>query len=312
MSLQGNPFAALSVENVQAVESSPAIIPTDRGMMFFDFETVPDESKWPRPSETDIPKPEFDPYASDFESLDVAGFFKVNSTAAAVTATLKANKYSQTQLLDLRSFEQSQPGKSGNRSTVLKAIAAELEYGDKIVADWETEFKTAFDKWKKECSVNPIKARICAFGWAIGATGEVHRMTARSDDDERAICEKFWELVRNGRQRCGYNIFNFDDLLIGIRSLILGVTPSIKLQRKKFANDQAVDLMVRLFPSGNASKCKDVCYSLGIDIPAGDMEGSQVFDLFEDGDMDAIGGYVASDVAVERELYFKLCEVFAG
>ena len=307
----GNPFAALSVDVEKTVEVKVAN-PTDRGMMFFDFETVPDESKWPRPTEAEFPKPEFDPYSSDFESLDAAAFFKANSTAAAVTAALKGSKYSQSQLLELQEYEKGQPGKSGNRSTVLKAISAELDYGDKVMAQWESEFLNAFGKWKKECSVNPIKARICAFGWGIGSTGEIQRMTARTDDDERLICEKFWELVRNGRQRCGYNIFNFDDLLIGIRSLILGVSPSIKLQRKKFANDQAVDLMVRLFPSGNASKCKDVCYSLGIEIPTGDMEGSQVFDLFEAGDMEAIGDYVASDVHVERELYFKLCEVFAG
>lgn len=301
----GNPFSALSSP---AAAASPKSVASSRGMMFFDFETVPDEEKWPRPSEDSFPKPEYDPLATDIESLDVAGVYKQHSTAANLVAFLKSTTLSQQQLLEIRDHEKAMP--KGNRATVLKAIDASLDAGAEGLEKWETDLSDAVAAWKKECSTNPFKAKICAFGWAIGTADEVS-MTARTEQEEIAICEKFWELVANGRQRCGYNIFNFDDLLIAVRSLILGVAPSRPLQRKKFGNDQAVDLMVRLFPSGKAMKCKEVCRSLGIDPPAGDMEGSQVFDLYEAGDMETIAAYVESDVYVEREMYFKVSEVFA-
>ncbi|MCP4506862.1 MAG: hypothetical protein GY826_10770, partial [Fuerstiella sp.] len=44
--------------------------------------------------------------------------------------------------------------------------------------------------------------------------------------------------------------------------------------------------------------------------PAGEVDGSDVFDLYEAGNLKAIAEYVESDVFVERELYLLLADGF--
>lgn len=276
-----NPFADLQQKQQQRQ--------ADKSVMVFDFETVPDESRFPRPL--------FDPNATTVPSLDVSGFYSVCKTVVDITKYLSANPLSVEQYEQLRAIE-------ANADKPRKGVLEELEA-------CKTRSLAAFDEWKKECSVNPLKARIVAFGWSLGH-GEIESMTAINDEQERLICEKFWDLVRSGRRRCGYNITGFDDTLVGVRSLLLGVTPTVKLIRKKFGNHQALDLMQLLFPNSAAQKLKDVCACLKIDVPAGlEMDGSKVFELFHAGRIDEIAAYVRSDVSVERELMWRLQEVFA-
>lgn len=288
-----NPFAALSVPKPVAVAES-SVEPVARppapanAIMVFDFETVPDESRFPRPK--------FDPSASSVPMLDVEQFFTVCKTVAEVGKYLSANPLSIEQYDGLIAVER-------RSEKPRKGVVDEIEV-------CKTKVLAVFDDWKKDCSTNPLKARIVAFGWALG-TGDIESMIATNDDEERAICEKFWSLVATGRRRAGYNITGFDDALVGIRSLLLGVEPSLKLARKKYGNHQALDLMTLLFPNSTAQKLKDVCTALQIEVPAGDIDGSKVFDLYHASKLDDIASYVRSDVKVERELMWRLQSVFA-
>lgn len=285
--MSANPFDVLrQVEPVKAAEAAEVKVPAN-AIMVFDFETVPDESRFPPPKS--------DPNASTVPDLDLDQFFTICSTVADVSNYLKANRLSVEQYDRLYGIEKSGKG----RATVTRDIRAAKESA-----------MSEFTDWVKECSTNPLKARIVAFGWALG-NGPVESMIAENDDQERSICEKFWQLVRSGRRRAGYNITGFDDMLIGVRSLLLGVTPSIKLARKKYGNHQALDLMTLLFPNSSAQKLKEVCAALKIDVPAGDMDGSKVFDLYREQKWGEIANYVESDVQVERELMWKLLDVFA-
>lgn len=288
-----NPFSVLTSkpeapESTVASEQKTPPVPAN-AVMVFDFETVPDESRFPRPK--------LDPTASSVPQLDTEQFFSICGTVAQIVKYLGANPLSIEQYDALIAVEK-------RAEKPRKGVFDEIE-------DCKAKALAGFDEWKKECSVNPLKAKIVAFGWALG-NGDVESMTATNDSEERAICEKFWLLVGTGRRRAGYNITGFDDTLVAVRSLLLGVDPSIKLARKKYGNHQALDLMTLLFPNSSAQKLKDVCDCLQIAIPAGkEMDGSKVFDLYHAGEMDKIGEYVRSDVTVERELMWKLCEVFA-
>lgn len=292
-----NPFAILSRSaNASGLPESPTEttvatkppVPAN-AVMVYDFETVPDESRFPRPK--------LDPTASSVPTLDVEQFFTVCKTVTEISKYLAKNPLSTEQYDALLVVEQ-------RAEKPRKGVFDEIE-------SCKAAATSAFDDWKKDCSTNPLKARIVAFGWALG-NGEIESMTATDDSEERLICEKFWSLVGTGRRRCGYNITGFDDMLIGIRSILLGVEPSMKLARKKYGNHQAIDLMTLLFPNSTAQKLKDVCVALGIVIPAGaDMDGSKVFDLFSAGMMGEIAAYVRSDVSVERELMWRLQSVFS-
>ena len=280
---------SLDPKSTPAAPSLAKPVPANNAVMVFDFETVPDESRFPRPK--------FDPDATLVPDLQINGFFGIVKTVPELTAYLAKNPLSQEQYNALVSAENdSQKPRSGAIEALTKTRDAAIE---------------AFDVWKKEASVNPFKARIVAFGFALGSHA-VETMTATNDDEERAIVKKFYELIATGRRRAGYNILNFDDLLVTVRGMVLGVTPTVKLSRKKYGNSQALDLMQYLFPNGNAQKLKDVCAWLGITVPAGlDMDGSKVFDLYHAGQMEKIRDYVASDVCVERELMWRLLEVFS-
>lgn len=291
--MSANPFAALSSEKLTVPpklpdQPKPLPIPAN-AVMVFDFETVPDESRFQRPK--------FDPTASSVPHLETEQFFTVCKTVSEITKYLSSNPLSVAQYDAMIAVEK-------RSEKPRKGVFEEIE-------ECKAKVLSGFDEWKKECSVNPLKAKIVAFGWALG-NSPVESMTATNDDEERAICEKFWLLVSTGRRRAGYNITGFDDTLVGIRSILLGVTPSLKLARKKYGNHQALDLMTLLFPNSSAQKLKDVCAALKIEVPVGlDMDGSKVFDLYHMGKMSEIAEYVKSDVTVERELMWKLTEAFA-
>jgi len=288
-----NPFAVLpatlklDISKVVMAGGENSSRQPSSAVMVYDLETIPDESRFPRPN--------VDPTASSVPSLDVDQFFTACKTVEEVKKYLAKNPLSVVQYDGLIAVEQQS-------DKPRKGVVDEVE-------KWKSSVLSIFEDWKKECSTNPLKCRIVAFGWAIG-NAEVESMTATNDDEERAICEKFWLLVSSGRRRAGYNITGFDDAVIGIRSILLGVEPSIRLSRRKYGNTQSLDLMSLLFPNSTAQKLKEVCAALQITVPAGDMDGSKVFDLFHEGKVEDIGAYVRSDVEVERELMWRLREVF--
>ena len=256
------------------------------GFLTFDFETVPDESRFPRPEEVEI-----DEIARDFSVIVSGGASDVQDVIPAL---------SDSQLIELREAE---AGIKKPRKSVLDAIAKEQKARVEV-----------FSKWCKSCSTSPLKARICAFGFAVG-DNEPHAIISTNDDEERELLRAFWQLLNHCEIRCGYNIHAFDDPLAMFRSVIHKVESARPLSRKKFNNREAIDLQQRLFPSGlnSAESCKTVAKALGIHVPAGlDMDGSQVFPLFEAGMYDEIAEYVKSDVVVEREIYRRCGSLFGG
>lgn len=274
-----NPFENLTTDPPAITTINHPAAQRRGGTLIFDFETVPDESRFPRPVakvHTDI---------VDLEDIITGG---VPDVVKQIELGL-----SPEQLADLEKLERES---KKPRKGVLDAIASAVNASG-----------AEFAAWKKDCSVNPFAARICAFGWAVGSDSP-QSMMARTNDEERAILRKFWELIESSKKRCGYNIFGFDDMLAIVRSMLLKVQPSRPLDRRRYGNREAIDLMLTLFPASGAKPCKDVCHALGIVPPAGEMDGSKVFDLYEAGDMASIAKYVESDVAIERELLIQFGE----
>lgn len=250
------------------------------GMLFFDIETVPDESRHPRPK---MPEP-----VSMGEDLDKL-LANPKTTVDWIKDALRKNLI----LEEIEKIERHElAGK--NRVGVLDACAAARGGGN-----------PEFDEWKK-LSLNPIGCRIAALGYAVGR-GPIRSIVATTQDEERMLLFAWWQLVEGDRQHCGFNTLAFDVGVLGFRSLILGVKPSRILSRAKFNNREAIDLYQRLFPFGSPGgcDCKSICRALGIDIPVGDIDGSRVLDLWDVADWEGIGRYVESDVIIERELFYR-------
>jgi hypothetical protein len=259
-------------EPIPDIESSPSVNP---GSLFvYDLETVPDETRYPRPAEVDRPA----------RKMDVPGILR---TADTVKAEL-ASGLNPDQAIEL--LEEEQSGKA--RKTVIQSLRTYIDYGDAEMQAW------------KKLSVSPWQCRIVAMG-IFHVRGEPEAWIARNRDEERELLSAFWVRHEGGR-RSGYNIFGFDDLVIVARSIILGVHPGKPITLRKYGNTQGIDLMNLVCPAGTPPKLKDLAWSLGIVPPAGDVDGSMVLDMVDGGQWDQLEAYVRSDVVVEMALLRKL------
>ena len=299
-----DPFAALdsSVEDFAEALSGAAEAITTRepevvadayvssipsGSVFvFDLETVPDESRFPRPPKVEkVNRPNA---AIDLEKVIAGAIPFIKS---------KIPLLSEAQLLKLADMEEAT---AKPRAGVRDAISQQL------AIDNADDHADAMNEWKK-LSFNPFGCRIVA----LGIKSSKHRVTmlAKTDEEERELLRVLWQHIARFKTRCGYNITNFDDAVLVMRSMLLGVDASERICRKKFGDRASIDLMTCLFPAGPAQKLKEVCRMIGIVPPVGyEMSGDKVFDLTESGDWDAIAAYVSSDADIEFELYQRFSE----
>lgn len=302
MSLVDDPFAALDAAKVEeqtadfAEALSEIIEPVEAekqstdvpggGVFVFDLETVPDESRFPRPMR--VEKVKRGPAAVELSKL-------VTQTVPAIKA--KIPTLSEEQLNQLTDLEN---GLAKPRSGVLDAISQQL------AIDNADDHEAAMMEWRK-LSFNPFGCRIVALG--IRSAKHHLTMLAKNDDEERDLLRVLWSHIAKFKTRCGYNITNFDDAVLVMRSMLLGVDASERISRKKYGDRASIDLMTCLFPAGPAQKLKEVCKMIGIVPPVGyEMSGDKVFDLAEAGDWNGIAAYVESDAVIEFELYRRLSE----
>lgn len=269
----------------ETLETKTIDIP--QGSVFvFDLETVPDESRFPRP--VPVEKVKRPPAAVDLVKL-------LTLTVPAIKA--KIPTLSEDQLVKLADLEN---GMAKPRSGVTDAIS------NQIAIDNADDHAATMMEWRK-LSFNPFGCRIVALG--IRSAKHHVTMLAKTDDEEREVLRVIWQHITKFKVRCGYNIRAFDDAVLIFRSMLLGIDASSRLSRKKFGDRESIDLMTSLFPAGPAQKLKEVCRMIGIVPPAGyEMSGDKVFDLVESGDWAGIAAYVESDAVIEFELYRRLSD----
>lgn len=163
---------------------------------------------------------------------------------------------------------------------------------------------TAEADFIKKLSVNPHYCKIAALGMAAGNSEAVGFI-----GDERTMLQEFWLMASISNPIVGFNHTNFDLPVILVRSMILGIEPTRKLDLKPWS-DSCLDLMVSLFGRGQAIKLKTLAKMLGLTVQAEGCDGSQVHKLIET-DPEAVRRYVASDVELTRDLYRKMEGYFA-
>ncbi len=252
------------------------------GWFVFDLETVPDETRSPKPeAKQPEPRPEV---RCDYSEL-------LTRPIASIKPAL--SKLAEPQLRELATIEAG--GK--NRATLLSAINDEIE----ILTGCDM---SEIEEWRK-LSFNPFGCRIVAIG--VATPTAVYAEVARNLDEERAMLTKLWGFINICSTRVGYNINAFDDAVIIGRSIMLGVPTQNPLDRRRFGNREAIDLMTALFPAGQPMKLKELCRLLQIVPPAGyEMSGDKVLDYVEAGDYETVLKYVHSDAIIERELLLKI------
>jgi len=163
----------------------------------------------------------------------------------------------------------------------------------------------------KLLSVTPEYCKIAALGWAqmeeapqAMVLGEEYREDAGRLVTEAEILEQFWWVVEKCSPIVGYNLLHFDLPVVFIRSAILGVEPTKRLDLRTWSSD-VVDLFKVRWPTfgSGGMKLKDLARVLGIEVPCPDVDGSNVAALMAAGEFGKVAEYVCSDVVVEREVH---------
>jgi hypothetical protein len=269
------------IDVVEPRRSSPSKILTDP--FYFDLETVPDTSREkcfgldPLPEPVRLAKPK--------QSIDEV----LEGTIPSIKKVLRTAP--REWINELVEAEQS---RDKPRKGVLDAVAGTFAERESI-ADAEANRN-------KKMSVTPEFCQIVAMGFAYG-DDEPIAMIAEKPSEEVLILETFWETVYCLRAPIvGFNVLGFDLPVIFVRSALLGVKPSRKIDLKPWGTD-VYDLFKKRFPGGGGMRMKDLASYYGIEVPAGDFDGSQVSEAFEAKQFYDIAEYVKSDVMVAQHLH---------
>lgn len=278
------------------VELPQIVVPKDRPesslhrrdisrFLFVDIETIPD---WDRLHTFDLEVPGAPRKRTPAgECPDVQTF--LGKTLDAIKAELRAIWPDSDWLVKLMDAESK---KDKPRAGVREAVNSLLKEMD---ADLNAE--AAFNK---KLSTNPLYNKIVALGLGRGESDPIGTV-----DEEVSMLNEFWECAAISNPLVGFNCNHFDFRTILIRSMLLGVRPSRKLDIKPWS-DSCLDLMIVLFggpvPGMNL---KAVARMYGMKIREEGVDGSQVSRLYAE-DPQKLRRYVASDVELTRDLFRKI------
>lgn len=171
--------------------------------------------------------------------------------------------------------------------------------------DLLAEVESRIEERRKLLSVTPEFCRIVALGAARGKKEASGHVIGDKIDDweitERVLLEQFWAAAEECSPIVGFNLLHFDLPAIFIRSAILGVTPTRKFDLRPWGTD-VIDLMLARWPKGGQKGLKAFCKACGGPGADDDIEGSQVFDLFNS-EPAKLAQYVALDVERARWMH---------
>ena len=251
--------------------------------VYFDLETIPDFER--RDLFGFDPLPEMPELITPVDSIEDV----LKGSVPKIKETLQNATYEWIDELAAAETAREKPRK-GVHDAVMSVLSERESIGD------------AEGSQNKKMSVTPEFCRIVAFGFAIGDQ-EPQKIIATNNAEERDLLIDFWSLVsRLKAPLVGFNVLHFDLPVIFVRSIIAGVEPSRSFDLKPWGRD-VYDLMKKRFPSGQSMRMKDLARIYQIDVPAEDVDGSQVLDLYLAKEFDKIREYVASDVVIARMLY---------
>jgi len=170
------------------------------------------------------------------------------------------------------------------------------------LSEKKNQYDQAVRKRLKKMATTPEMCRIVSMAWLFNGKISGAVVDEASDESEREILDLFWLMVsEQGVIPVGFNIVGFDLPVILIRSAILGVIPTRHIRCDRYSND-VIDLFLKRFPGGFGDMgLKSLARAMGIPIPAKDVDGSAVYQLWQEGKRQEILEYNMSDVKVTAD-----------
>jgi len=270
-------------------------------VLFFDVETIPDES---RLDQFDLPPlPELPPERSSAECGDPADWLRLSLDALGDRIKREQPEAAFLELLVAEEGKAAKP-RAGVADRCQRATTA------------RREVVNAEEDRRKLLATTPEYCRIVALGtgeWWSTDSRSTHGFIATNannetdDSAERALLQSFWAKARTARQIGGYNVLAFDLPVILARSILLGVEPTRKFDLGR-PWGQIVDLMKIRYGNagfGKPARLKTLARYYGLAPLAEGCDGSQVEALYRSGfeGLEKLADYVQSDVDLCLRLY---------
>lgn len=271
------------------------------GGLYFDLETIPDETRLhlfdlpPLPGAT-----EFTP---ESDLLSPSQF--IDSDVKTASDWLKP-KNPPPEWLD--QVEQAEREGKARKGMLALAEAKRAEYASATNAETDQI---------KKLSLSPFHCRIVAIGAAFGLDSPPTRRICRTIDEEREALVWLWSLWEKCRPAIGFHINCFDIPVLLARSAILKIAPPFLVDRRKWGSSDYLDLYEVLFSSGqtrgpNGNGLKATCKALGLedDDAYANEDGSQVYGLVQAGRWDELMYYVGRDVERVQRLHRFIAGIY--
>lgn len=174
------------------------------------------------------------------------------------------------------------------------------------IAKWELEDKPgAVEEAMDKCSFDGAMNQIVCIGLAINDAKPEMLV-----GDESKILQDFYAIAQNdgtGAQWVGHNISAFDLRVIRQRSIVLGIKPPnwfvTVFNAKPWDSERIWDTMIQ-WDAKTFVKLDKLARAFGIKGKSSD--GSQVAQLWRDGNIQAIAEYCANDVELTRKIFLRM------
>ena len=149
--------------------------------------------------------------------------------------------------------------------------------------------------------------RICA----IAVIKENEKGTILKDvfsGNEKELLTKFCEAAKDANRFIGHNIWAFDLPFIYKRSIINGVKPRTDISFARYRNYPIYDTMMEweLWNMMKSQKLDTLAKILNLPTSKDEMDGSMVWDYYQQGKIAEICKYCMKDVELTRQVYYKM------
>lgn len=124
---------------------------------------------------------------------------------------------------------------------------------------------------------------------------------------EKTILENFWKTSEDVDRFIGHNIWAFDLPFIYKRSIINQVRPR-NLNFARYRNMPIYDTMCEweLWNFGARQRLDTLAKVMELPTSKDEMDGSMVWQYYQDGRIDDIAKYCMKDVELSRKIYYKM------
>lgn len=282
------------------------------GRLFFDLETIPDETRlatFGLPELPPVPEAMKESDCPDPQQLAIG-------TVSDFEKMLFKQVWPAEWLDKVRVVEEQ--GKK--RDGIFKAIDKAANVRQSVIEEHAARLKL-LSTTPEYCRIasmafaiddGPIQTLVCPINTVAVKDGTKIGENAFTASEEK-IVKTFWDVVAATHHLVGYNIIRFDLPVIWARSAILGVKATKPIDTRSWGT-QVVDMYDKRFPKGASpnepGKLKTLAGLYGLKPFADGVDGGDVYEMMRNGDYDEVAVYNASDVDLSRRLFHRLLGLF--